>query len=113
MSMISRSVRIVAAVVICGPTHRRRRLAEFSRIKAPLPFLPHLGVRHFAHATLQGGFIKSSSILYRINRQLNLLFTRADRCKPWPCRDSLVRRIERLNVAHHLILAKMKEAVPE
>jgi hypothetical protein len=49
--------------------------------------------------------------LYRINRQLDLLSTRADRIKAGPCRDSLIRRIARLNVARHLILAKMKEAV--
>jgi hypothetical protein len=49
--------------------------------------------------------------LYRINRQLDLLSTRTDRIKPGPCRDSLIRRITRLNVAHHLILAKMKKAV--
>jgi len=40
-------------------------------------------------------------------RQLDLLSTRADCVNPGPCRDSLVRRIEQLNVAHHLILAKL------
>jgi hypothetical protein len=45
--------------------------------------------------------------LYRINRQLELLSTRVDRIKPGPCRDSLIRRIDRLNIAHHLILAKL------
>ena len=49
--------------------------------------------------------------LYRIDRQLDLLSTRADRIKPGLCRDCLIRRIARLNIAHHLILAKMKEAV--
>ena len=48
---------------------------------------------------------------YLINRQLGLLSTRADRIKLGPCRDCLIRRIARLNAAHHLILAKMKEAV--
>jgi len=49
--------------------------------------------------------------LYRINRQLDLLSTHADRIKPGPCRDCLTRRIALLNAAHHLISAKMKEAV--
>jgi len=48
--------------------------------------------------------------LYRTNRQLDLLSTRADLIKPGPCRDCLIRRIALLNTAHHLILAKMKEA---
>ncbi len=47
--------------------------------------------------------------LYRINRQLDLLSTRADRIKPGACRDALIRRMERLNIAHHLVLAKMKK----
>ncbi len=45
--------------------------------------------------------------LYRINRQLDLLAIRANRIGPGPCRDSLVRRMERLNVVHHLILARL------
>ncbi len=49
--------------------------------------------------------------LYRINRQLELLSTRTDRIRARPCRDSLIRRMERLNIAHHLVLVKMKEAL--
>ena len=48
--------------------------------------------------------------LYCIKRLLDLLSTRADRIKPGPCRDSLIRRMECLNVAHHLVLAEMKKA---
>ncbi|SFS08757.1 hypothetical protein SAMN05421771_1531 [Granulicella pectinivorans] len=42
--------------------------------------------------------------LYHINRQFDLLSIRAARCKSGQCRDSLLRRIECLNVAHHFIL---------
>jgi hypothetical protein len=38
--------------------------------------------------------------LYLIRRQLDLLCYRADRLKPGPRRDTLVRRIEALNVAY-------------
>jgi hypothetical protein len=45
--------------------------------------------------------------LYLIVRQLDLLCFRADRIVPGACRDSLIRRIERLNLDHHLRLAKV------
>jgi hypothetical protein len=77
-----------------------------SSVPAFLNFVMPLAGTPLAHL---GGFM--NFILYRINRQLDLLSTRADRIKPGPCRDCLIRRIARLNVAHHLILAKMKEAV--
>jgi len=45
--------------------------------------------------------------LYRIIRQLDLLCTRADCIGPGVCRDSLFRRIEILNIRHHLRLAEL------
>jgi hypothetical protein len=45
--------------------------------------------------------------LYSICRQLDLLCIRADRISAGLCRDSLIRRIEDLNVEHHLLLAKL------
>jgi hypothetical protein len=48
--------------------------------------------------------------LYYVNRQLDLLCVRADRISAGLCRDSLVRRIERLNMIHHLLLAKLAAA---
>jgi len=47
------------------------------------------------------------SELHRIVRQLDLLCFRADSIGPGACRDSLIRRIARLNVEHHLHLAKL------
>lgn len=43
--------------------------------------------------------------LYTIIRQLDLLGYRADHLKPGPRRDTLVRRIEALNVEFTLLLA--------
>jgi hypothetical protein len=43
--------------------------------------------------------------LYLIRRQLDLLCYRADRLPDCPCRDSLIRRIEALNIACGLLLA--------
>ena len=45
--------------------------------------------------------------LYYVNRQLDLLCTRADRVRAGSCRDSLVRRIENLHVVHHMLLGKL------
>ena len=45
--------------------------------------------------------------LYLINRQLDLLCLRADHIAPGACRDLLIRRIERLNIEHHLSLARL------
>jgi hypothetical protein len=45
--------------------------------------------------------------LYCLNRQLDLLCTRVDRIGPGACRDSLIRRIEILNIRHHLRLAEL------
>ena len=49
--------------------------------------------------------------LYHIIRHLDLLCTRADRIVPGACRDSLIRRIERLNFLHHLRLAELAAAI--
>jgi hypothetical protein len=48
-------------------------------------------------------------VIRQINRQLDLLSTRAQRIDLGPCRDSLIRRIEQLNRAHHTALAKLAE----
>jgi hypothetical protein len=48
--------------------------------------------------------------LYCLNRQLDLLCTRADRIGPGACRDWLIRRIEDLHVRHHLRLAELSVA---
>ena len=45
--------------------------------------------------------------LYCLNRQLDLLRTRVDRIGPGACRNSLIRRIEILNICHHLRLAEL------
>jgi len=48
--------------------------------------------------------------LYCLNRQLDLLRTRVDRIGPGACRNSLIRRIEILNICHHLRLAELAAA---
>jgi hypothetical protein len=45
--------------------------------------------------------------LYRINRQLDSLCALADRVGAGARRDSIVRRIEHLNLEHHLLLARL------
>jgi len=102
----------VFCVINATAKYKRSEAGEVSAFLPMRSSVPaFLNFRMSLAGTLLGHLGGSMNLaLYRTNRQLDLLSTRADLIKPGPCRDCLIRRIALLNTAHHLILAKMKEA---
>ncbi len=64
---ISRSIRTISAVVICGPRTFGRSLAELACLHAALELLPYLAMGDLAHATVQGRLVEGAAVLHGLS----------------------------------------------